>query len=230
MGRLPPHWHSHHGDTMDKLYNYIIEAIWSSNNEDTKRLLEEPKPSKKRTINVFIFVFFIVAIAFYATLNLLMMSVVVLLFVYWILQVSVLSVRRLKSNKDTRSALYFNQAQQLLQRRKFTDALHVYLQYTMRDEDPDNVKLYLITLFHNQKWDDLIITMKHHKIKNEDIQMIYKFSLYQSKQFDILQPLLEQTDLDYILQQAIADNKVDPEHITNPKLRHLVNHSQGRIL
>jgi hypothetical protein len=206
---------------MDRLYNYILTILWTSEEEETKQLLTEQKPTKKRTINVFIFVFFIVTITFYATINLLMMSAVILLFVYWILQVQVLSVRRLKMNKETRAPLYFNQVQQLLQRRKAEDALNVYLQYTMRDEDLDNIKLYLITLFHNRKWDDIIQTMQRHNVENKDIQTMYKFSLLQSNQFDILQPLLENTDLDYIMLQLSQGDKLDIDKIEDLELRHL---------
>ena len=206
---------------MDRLYNYILTILWTSEEEETKRLLTEQKPTNKRTINVFIFVFFIVTITFYATINLLMMSAVILLFVYWILQVQVFSVHRLKMNRETRAPLYFNQVQRLLQRHKVQDALEVYLQYTMRDEDSDNIKLYLITLFHNRKWDDIIHTMQRHNVENKDIQTMYKFSLLQSNQFDILQPLLENTDLDYIMLQSSRGDRVDPNKINDPELGRL---------
>ena len=135
--------------------------------------------------------FFIVAIPIYATLNLLLMAVVILLFIYWIVQVQVLSVQRQLKHPSTRSSLYFNRVQKMLQRRQYKEALSVYQKYTMRHEDEDNVQLYVITLFLNRLWAEFITEYQKDNSKNQDIVMLYKYCLLQTHQFNVLQTMLD---------------------------------------
>lgn len=215
---------------MERLYHFIVQQLWNSSNVETTQLLFTKKPYKKRTINLFIFVFFIVAIPFYATLNLLLMAVVVLLFVYWIVQVQVLSVQRQLKHPSTRTSLYFNRVQKMLQRRQFKEALSVYQKYTMRHEDKDNVQLYIITLFMNRLWTECITEYQKDKFNNQDIETLYKYCLLQTHQYNVLQMMLDDSELDYIMLQWMLEQEVDLEQIQDNQLKQIIQDTTRRTL
>jgi len=215
---------------MERLYHFIVQQLWTSTDVETTQLLFTKKPYKKRTINLFIFVFFIVAIPIYATLNLLLMAVVILLFIYWIVQVQVLSVQRQLKHPSTRSSLYFNRVQKMLQRRQYKEALSVYQKYTMRHEDEDNVQLYVITLFLNRLWAEFITEYQKDNSKNQDIVMLYKYCLLQTHQFNVLQTMLDDSELDYIMLQWMLEQEVDLEQVHDNQLKQIIQDTTRRTL
>lgn len=209
---------------LDKLKSYIEQMIFQTDDARIQDLLYEQKPYKKRSINLFVLVLFIATISVYATLSLLFMTFTLLLFIYWIVQVEFLSMRKEYKNPKVRHILYFNQAQKLIHKGKYNVALSLYQKYTMKHEDNDNMILYMIVLFQLDNTALLISEYEQAKIDSEIVKDLYKYSLFVEKEFSKLQKLIKQTELDVIYQAKINNKKIDIKKIIDIDLIDVAKH------
>lgn len=175
----------------DRIYLYLIDRMLYCDNSEIQDILHKRLLYKKRRLNIFILFVFIVAIGVYSIFSLVLMAFALLLFFYWIIQIEYLSKRRQYNDSNVRHILYRNEIQGLIEKGKFKQAMSLFSRYTMKHENEDIMKLYLIVLFLNEKYEDFIIEFDKSEMDNDYFLDFYKYSLFILKKENLLLSIID---------------------------------------
>lgn len=130
------------------ILNLIVYEI-SKNSEGSwnlSELIHRKRPTRNKFGSLFTLLLFIGVFIFYYQINLLMAFFVLLLFIYWYLRSDINLIQKRYSRKNQRIKC-FNDAQMLLHKGKYQEALSVLQEYQGIYQDEEALKLYAFVLF-----------------------------------------------------------------------------------
>ena len=141
-------------------------------------------------------------------------------------------MKRYYKDDDLRWKIYFDKAQKLIIRKKYIQCVNMYYGYHRIEESMDNLKLFLLVLFIENKTERFSQLYKRNEIDSDIFLTMFKYSLAHENEFDELNRITNSNDELDVLFSFICnkDNNETRYHECLNILRNTKDYKIKRIL